>query len=231
MRLRARRPEEDACDVQSGHVDGCGLLVGGDASSPRFRRSMHRSARLCCFACRRPVPTVSPAVTVNGHAGWPGRGSPRGPCACAGSGRALERCTPCGPGLHPALCGARPIGQGARTQTVTSAKAGASSAHSSDAMNACSACATLSPGPLCPCLIHTGPIAGLGVWHPCNRDQRLGPRPAREGPGPAIERRSRADRRPSHALSKKLRSDHFGIKSVVRAQAFLACPAVAHLSP
>lgn len=148
---------------------------------------MRRSARLRCFACRRPVPPVSPAVTVSSHVSRPGRGSPRGPCACAGSGGALERCMPCGPGLHPAWCGARRLGRGTLTQTVTSAKASPSSGPQRRAMNACSACATLSPGPVCPCRIHTVPGGKPWSWHPCNRDQRLGRAACPRGPGSYVQ--------------------------------------------
>lgn len=141
---------------------------------------MRRSARLRCFACRRPVPPVSPAVTVNGHAGRPG-GSPRGPCA--GSGGTLERCMPCGPGLHPAWCGARRLGRGTRTQTVTSAKAGPSSGPQRRRHERLQ------------CLRHAVPWPGVPVphpyhpgrrpwsWHPCNRDQRLGRAACPRGPG------------------------------------------------
>lgn len=75
------RPEQDACDVQSGHVDGCGLLVG--VASARLRCDIREGRRVFGPQLRR----------------------------------------------HERLQRLRP----------------------------------LSPGPLCPCLIHTGPSAGLGV--------------------------------------------------------------------
>jgi hypothetical protein len=43
-------PDEDACDVESGEVDGCGLVVSGGEAAPVFDASFDGVALLVGLA-------------------------------------------------------------------------------------------------------------------------------------------------------------------------------------